>query len=101
MPLVGVPSVHLVTLRPKVAVELLTADYDPTGLTDATPTRGIGSSDDTQFSADRWSNGFKTWWPVYTPHPGHLKIAGVAGHPTHTQEHLQTIQKHQDHILSP
>ena len=47
-----------------------------------------------RFSANRWSNGYKTWWP----HPGHLKIAG---HPTHTQEHLQAIQKHQDHILSP
>src|SRR6185437_9774805 len=54
-----------------------------------------------RFSADRWSNGYKTWWPIYTPHPGHLKFAGVAGHPTHTQEHLQAIQKHQDHILSP
>src|SRR4026208_2030865 len=54
-----------------------------------------------RFLANRWSNGYKTWWPIYTPHPGHLKIAGVAGHPTHTQEHLQAIQKHQDHILSP
>ena len=35
MPLVGVASVHPVTLRPEVAVELLTADCDPTGLTDA------------------------------------------------------------------
>jgi len=32
---------------------------------------------------------------------GHLKIAGVAGHPTHTQIYLQAIQEHQDHILSP
>jgi len=31
--------------------------------------------------------------------PGHLMIAGVAGHPTHTQEHLQAIQEHSDHIL--
>ena len=61
----------------------------------------IGSSDGTHNFADRWSNGYKSWWPIYTPHPGHLKIAGVAGHPTHTQEHLQAIQKHQDHILSP
>ena len=35
MPLVGVASVNPVTLRPEVAVELLTADCDPTGLTDA------------------------------------------------------------------
>ena len=35
MILPGVASVHPVTLRPEVAVELLTADCDPTGLTDA------------------------------------------------------------------
>ena len=43
----------------------------------------------------------ETWWPIYTSQPGHLKLAGVAGHPTHTQEHLRAIQEHQDHILSP
>ena len=35
MPLVGVASVHPVTLRPEIDVELLTVDCDPTGLTDA------------------------------------------------------------------
>ena len=40
----------------------------------------------------------ETWWPIYTPHPGHLKLAGVARLPTHTQEHHQAIQEHQDHI---
>ena len=65
----------------------------------ATPARGIGSSDDTQFSADRWSNGSTTWKPIYMASPGHLKIAGVAGHPTHTQIHLQAIQELIDHIL--
>ena len=43
----------------------------------------------------------ETWWSIYMSHPGHLKFAGVVGHPTHTQEHLQAIQKHQNHILSP
>ena len=42
-----------------------------------------------------------SWWPIYTPHPGHLNFAGVAGHPTHTQEHLQAIQEHKDQIISP
>ena len=32
---------------------------------------------------------------------GHLKFFGVAGHPTHTQQHLQAIQEHKDQILSP
>jgi len=36
------------------------------------------------FSADHWSNGYKTWWPIYTPHPGHLKFTGVARSHTHT-----------------
>ena len=35
MPLVGVASVHPITLRPEIDVELLTVDCDPTGLTDA------------------------------------------------------------------
>ena len=46
------------------------------------------------------SNGYKTWWPIYTPHPGHLKIAGVPRHLIHIQEHLQAIQELIDHILS-
>ena len=37
MPLAGVASVHPVTLRPEVAVELLTADTVTTGSTDACP----------------------------------------------------------------
>ena len=59
----------------------------------------------------RKSQVFSTGWTgeasVHTigvmtsAHPGHLKFAGVAGDPTHTQEHLQAIQEHQDHILSP
>ena len=35
------------------------------------------------------------------PSPGHLKIAGVQEHHTHTQEHLQAIQELSDHIFSP
>ena len=42
-----------------------------------------------------------SWWPIYTPHPGHFEIAGVAEHTTHTQEHLQAIQEHKDQIISP
>jgi len=41
----------------------------------------------------------ETWWPIYTPHPGHFEFAGVAEHPTHTLKHLQAIQEHSDHIL--
>ena len=51
-------------------------------------------------SADRWSYSYKIWWPIYTPHPSHFEFAGVAGHPTQTQEHLQAIQEHKDQILS-
>ena len=51
------------------------------------------------FSADRWSNGYKTWWPIYMPHPGHLKLAGVPRHLIHIQEHLQAIQVHIDQFL--
>ena len=35
------------------------------------------------------------------PTPGHLKIAGVQEHHTHTQKHLQAIQELSDHIFSP
>ena len=45
-----------------------------TGWTDATPCRGVGSTGGLLFSANRWSNSSKTWWPIYTPHPGHLKL---------------------------
>ena len=41
------------------------------------------------------------WWTIYMCSHGHLKLAGVAEHPTHTQEHLQAIQEHNDQILSP
>ena len=43
----------------------------------------------------------ETWWPIYTPHPGHLKLAGVQGSYMHTQEPLQAIQELSIHILSP
>ena len=62
---------------------------------------GIGSSDDTQISANRWSNGYKTWRPIYVASPGYLKLAGVQGSLIHTQEPLQTIQELSVHILSP
>ena len=36
----------------------------------------------------------ETWWPIYyTPHPGHLKLAGVAGHPTHTPKNISKPYK--------
>ena len=38
---------------------------------------------------------------IYMPSPGHLKIAGVQEHHTHTQEHLQAIQEFSVHIFSP
>ena len=38
---------------------------------------------------------------IYMCSPGHLKIAGVAGHPPHTQEHLQAIQVLSDQMFSP
>ena len=64
------------------------------------PLRGFRYPVIRRFSANRWSNGYKTWWPIYTPHPGHLKIAGVPRHLIHIQEHLQAIQELIDHILS-
>ena len=42
-----------------------------------------------RFTADRWCNGYKTRWPIYTPHPVHFKCAGVAEHSTTLEEHLQ------------
>ena len=33
--------------------------------------------------------------------PGHFELAGVAEHPTHSQEHLQAIQERKDQFFSP
>ena len=38
----------------------------------------------TQISRQRQVTALLSWWPIYMPHPGHLKIAGVAEHPTQT-----------------
>ena len=48
----------------------------------------------TQKTGQRLVTALLAWWPIYMWSPGHLKFAGVAGHPTHTQEHLQAIQEH-------
>ena len=72
-----------------------TSERRVTGRTDALCT---GSSD---AYAENWPTTLLSWWPIYTPHPGYFEFAGVAGHPTHTQEHLQDIQEHKDQILSP
>ena len=42
-----------------------------------------------------------TWWPIYTSHPGHLKLVGVHRHPIHIREYLQTNQVVSDQIFSP
>ena len=55
----------------------------------------------TQKSAQRLLMASSSVWPIYMSSPGHLKIAGVAGSHTHTQEHLQAIQEHRNKILSP
>ena len=54
--------------------------------------------------AEKWPMALNGYFDLETyiyATPGHLKFAGVAGHPTHTQEHLQAIQEHKDQILSP
>ena len=48
-----------------------------------------GSSDGLLISAIRWSNGSKTWWPIYTPHSGYFVVAGDQGDLIHIEEHLQ------------
>ena len=53
----------------------------------------------TQKSAQRLLMASSSVWPIYMSSPGHLKIAGVVGSHTHTQEHLQAIQELIDHIL--
>ena len=63
--------------------------------------RGIGSSDDMLFSADRWSNGYKTWWSIYTAHPGHFEFARVPRHHTLIQKYIRAIQELSDQIFSP
>ena len=70
----------------------VTLERRVTGRTDALCT---GSSD---AYAENWptaSNGSLDMVAyIYMCSPGHLKFAGVAGHPTHTQEHLQAIPEH-------
>ena len=48
----------------------------------------------TQKTGQRLVTALLSWWHIYMCSPGHLKFAGVAGHPTHTQEHLQAIPEH-------
>ena len=55
----------------------------------------------TQKTGQQLVTALLSWWPIYLCSPGHLKFAGVARSHTHTQEHLQAIQEHIDHILSP
>ena len=55
----------------------------------------------TQKTCQRLVTVLLSWWPIYMCSPGHLKIAGVARSHTHTQEYLQAIEEHIDHILSP
>ena len=54
----------------------------------------------TQKCAQRLQTASSSVWPIYMCSPGHLKLAGVAEHPTHTQKHLQAIQERKDQILS-
>ena len=71
-----------------------TSERRVTGRTDALCTE----SSDTY--AENWLTALLSWWPIYTPHPGHCEFAGVPRHLIHIQEHLQAIQEHSDHILS-
>ena len=71
-----------------------------TGWTDATPARGIGSSDDTQIFCWPLEQRLQDLVAYIYASPRHLKIAGVPRHLIHIQEHLQAIQELIDHILS-
>jgi len=53
----------------------------------------------TQKNGKRLVTALLSWWPIYTPHPGHLKLAGVSRSLIHIQEHLQAIQVQIDQIL--
>ena len=55
----------------------------------------------TQKCAQRLQTASSSVWPIYMCSPGHLKLVGVAEHPTLTQEHIQAIQEHKDQILNP
>jgi len=53
----------------------------------------------TQKNGKRLVTALLSWWPIYTPHLGHLKLAGVSRSLVHIQEHLQAIQVQIDQIL--
>ena len=53
----------------------------------------------TQKTGQRLVTVLLSWWTIYMCSPDHLKIAGVSRSHTHTQEHLQAIQKLIDDIL--
>ena len=74
------------------------SEHKVTGRTDA-------SAPEVPMPAQKSANGYKRLVRlggiyIYEP-PVHLKFAGVAKHPTHTQEYLQAIQEYTDKILSP
>ena len=73
-----------------------TSEHRVTGRTDALCT---GSSDAYAENWQRLVTALLSWWPIYTPHPGHFEFAGVPRHLIHTQEHLRAIQELIDHIL--
>ena len=52
-----------------------------------------------QKNGQRLVTALLSWWPIYTPHPDHLKLAGVPRSLIHIQEHLQAIQVQIDQIL--
>ena len=77
---------------------MATSERRVTGRTDA-PAPEVPMP--TQKCAQRLQTASSSVWPIYMCSTGHLKLGGVAEHPTHTQEHLQAIQEHKDQILSP
>ena len=52
-----------------------------------------------QKNGQRLVTALLSWWPIYTPHPDHLKLAGVPRSLIHIQEHLQAIQEQIDQIF--
>ena len=59
----------------------------------------IGLTDAFAEKGQRLVTATLSWRAIYTPHPGHLKFAGVPRSLIYIQEHLQDIQEQIDQIL--
>ena len=72
------------------ATQRLLFKHSVTGSSDAPPSGVLMPYVE---KGQRLQTASSTWWPIYTPQPDHLKLAGVQKDLIHIKKHLQTNQR--------